>query len=348
MRRALLLCLLTAPGAALAEPPLPVHIVTAHTEPLQRDFVLAGTLQATDSYPASFRDGGRVIEVLADVGDRVAKGAELARLDPTQANGALHAAEASLDGAEAALLQASQARERAQSLLAHGTGTQADLDAATEAWLSATAARDQARAALEKARRAVEDTVLRAVEDAIVISRNAEPGQVAGAGQAAFVLAVAEGREAVFLVPDGIDLESRLGMELRLSPLDNPDQVFHATLTEVSPIVAANGTVRVKAATGPDLPAGLVIGSAVLGHADIDEEARMSLPWTALTATADGPAVWVVGEDGRVTLTPVDVAGYADHAIEINGGLAEGARVVTDGAQLLYPGREITDAEAAQ
>lgn len=351
MRRALSFCLLSLclPVLArpvLAEPPLPVHVVTAHTEPVTRDFVLAGTLQATDTYPAAFRDGGRVIEVAADVGDRVAQGAVLARLDPTQANAALRAAEAGLGGAEAALLQAGQARDRARNLLAHGTGTQADLDAATEAWLSATATRDQALAARAKAQRAVEDTVLRAVADAIVITRSAEPGQVTGAGQAAFVLAMAEGREAVFLVPDGIDLEARLGSTVSLSPIDRPDEIFHATLTEVSPIVAANGTVRVKAATGPDLPADLVIGSAVLGHAAFDEAARMSLPWTALTAGAAGPAVWVVGADGGVTLTPVDVAGYADDAVEINGGLPEGARVVTDGAQQLYPGRQVVEAGA--
>lgn len=339
---------LLLPAPAPAEEPLAVGIVTAHTEAVARDFTLTGTLEATDSYPAAFRDGGRVIEVDVQVGDHVARGAVLARLDPTQANAALHAAEASLTGAEAALLQATQARDRASGLLVRGSGTQAELDAATEAWLGATAARDQAEAALAKAQRAVDDTTLRAVGAAIVTARNAEPGQVAGAGQPAFTLALAAGREAVFLAPDGIDLQSWLGVAVALSPLDRPGQLFHATLTEVSPMVAANGTVRVKARVGGDLPEGLAIGTPVLGRVAYGESARMTLPWTALTASAAGPAVWTVGADGRVALTPVDVAGFTDDAVEINGGLAEGAQVVTAGAQLLYPGRPVRPAGDAE
>jgi RND family efflux transporter MFP subunit len=340
---ALASCLAAAP--AHAEDPLPVEVVIAHTAPVIKDFALAGTLEATDSYPASFRDGGRVIALSADVGDRVAKGTVLAQLDPTQAEGALRAAEAGLRGAEAALLQAGLARDRAQGLLSRGSGTQAELDAATETWLGAQAQRDQAAAALSKARRAVDDTTLRAVEASIVTARDAEPGQVVGAGQAVLQLAVATGREAVFLAPDGIDLESYLGETLSLSPIDQPDLSFTAVLTEVSPIVAQNGTVRVKAQVAADAPADLPIGTAVLGHANFTNGPRIVLPWTALTATASGPAVWVLDAAGDVRLTPVEVSGYADQTIEISGGLAEGAQVVAAGSQMLYPGRAVVAAQ---
>lgn len=348
MRSTVLLacCLATAP--AHAEPPLPVEIVVAHTGPVVKDFALAGTLEATDSYPASFRDGGRVIAMAADVGDRVAKGAVVAQLDPTQAEGVLRGAEAGLRGAEAALLQAGLARDRARGLLQRGSGTQAELDAATEGWLGAQAQRDQAQAALTKAQRAMDDTTLRAVEDAIVIARNAEPGQVVGAGQAVLQLAVAAGREAVFLAPDGIDLESYLGETLTLSPIDQPHITFAAVLTEVSPIVAQNGTVRVKARVGTGLPDDLPIGTAIVGHAKFSDGARIELPWTALTATADGPAVWTLDKDDTAQLTSVDVSGYGDQTVEIASGLAEGARVVAAGSQMLYPGRAVVAAEVTQ
>lgn len=345
MRFAVLLACCLAAAPAHSEPPLSVEIVTAHTGPVTKDFTLAGTLEATDSYPASFRDGGRVIAMKADVGDRVAKGAVLAQLDPTQAVGALQSAEAGLRGAEAALLQASLARDRARGLLQRGSGTQAEVDAATESWLGAQAQRDQAMAALSKAQRTMDDTVLRAVDDSIVIARNAEPGQVVGAGQAVLQLAVATGREAVFLAPDGIDLEAYLGEKLSLSPIDHPDITFTAVLSEVAPVVAQNGTVRVKARVEGDAPVGLPIGTAVIGHAKVGGGARIVLPWAALSATANGPAVWVLDQAGDVQLTPVEVSGYDDHSIEIASGLAEGARVVTAGSQMLYPGRPVVAAE---
>lgn len=342
-------CLLTSALIALlplqgsAETPLAVEILTAHVTTDRHEFTLTGTLAATDSYPAAFRSGGRVIAVAVEVGDLVAKGAVLARLDPTQAEAARRAAEAVLDGAEAALWQAGLARERAAGLLARGTGTQADLDAATEAWTSARAGRDQAAAALEKARRAVEDCTLLAVEEAIVTVRRIEPGQVVGAGQSALELAGQTGREAVFLAPDGLELEENLGLKVMLSPLDGPsDLQLDAELTEVSPIVAANGTVRLKARLDDPAGGGLAIGAPLTGRVSFDGPARITLPWTALTSSAAGPAVWTVDPATMtVTLTPVELSSYGNDSVALQSGLAEGAQVVAAGSHLLYPGRAV-------
>lgn len=341
-----LVLMLVAPLAAAAETPLPVEIVTARAAARSHEYTLIGTLAATDSYPAAFRNGGRVIEVAVAVGDRVARGALLARLDPTQAEAARRAAQATLDGAEASLWQAGLARDRAEGLLARGTGTQADLDAATETWTSARATRDQATAALEKARRAVEEGTLHAVEDAIVTTRNIEPGQVVGAGQAALVLAGQSGREAVFLAPDGVELEEHLGKPLTLTPLDDAgDLVLDATLVEVSPMVASNGTVRVKVRLDDPLAAGLPIGTPLSGRVRLEGDALITLPWTALNADAAGPAVWTVDPATMtVTLTPVALESYGDGTVALQGGLADGALVVAGGAHLLYPGRSVVAA----
>lgn len=343
-----LACAALLPLSASAETPLAVEILTAHVTTDSHDFTLTGTLAATDSYPASFRNGGRVIAVAVEVGELVAKGAVLARLDPTQAEAARRAAQAVLDGAEAALWQAGLAKERAEGLLARGTGTQADLDAATEAWTSARAGRDQAEAALEKARRAVEDCSLLAVEDAIVTARQVEPGQVVGAGQTALVLAGQTGREAVFLAPDGLQLEENLGRKVMLTPLDGPaDLQLVAELTEVSPIVAANGTVRLKARLDDPAGGGLAIGAPLTGRVPVEGPARITLPWTALTASAAGPAVWTVDPATMtVSLTPVELSSYGNDSVALQSGLAEGAQVVAAGSHLLYPGRAVVAAVA--
>lgn len=53
--------LLLAEAPVLAEVPLAVQIVTAHLASRSSDDVLAFTLEAKDSVPTSFRDGGRLV-----------------------------------------------------------------------------------------------------------------------------------------------------------------------------------------------------------------------------------------------------------------------------------------------
>ena len=114
-------------------------------------FALTGTIEAAETVPVGPRDGGRIIEMPVQVGDRVRAGDVLLRLDPTQATAALQGAQAQLASADAALKQAGQARDRAAGLAEQGAGTRAALDSATEALQAAQASRDQTAAQVSKA-----------------------------------------------------------------------------------------------------------------------------------------------------------------------------------------------------
>jgi membrane fusion protein, multidrug efflux system len=334
------------PPAAMAETPLLVEIATARSAQMSIDIRLTGTIQAEDSYAASFREGGQIVEMNVDVDDRVEAGEVLARVDPTRAAAAAAAARALVGAAEAALRQAEQARDRAVSLLESGTGTQAQLDAAAEAFLMARSSRDQAATQLIKAEQALEDTVLRAVGDAIITERFADPGEVVGAGQSVMTLASESGREAVFLAPDVAGLNSFVGQSVRLIVLEGDDASFEAALSEVSPVVAETGTVEVKVALAAEQGADLPIGTPIEAEAELVQGRAITVPWSALTAMAEGPAVWTVDPDSMaVRLTPVMVAGYADDVVQIIEGLTEGDLVVGAGSHALYPGRIVTPAE---
>lgn len=341
--RGLLLLGLVAAGPVVAQDvPLPVHVATATLQAPQRVFQLTGTIEALDQYPAGFRDGGRVISVAVDVGDVLRAGDEIARVDAARREASLQAAQAALDANRAALAQAEQARSRAKGLLERGSGTQAALDQATEAFLTARAACAQARAQLATARRAVEDTRLTADRDAIVITRSAETGQVVGAGQPIVTLASLEGREAVFLTPDDPRLKEALGSEVTIRPLGGGERTT-VPVSEVSPVVSGTGTVTAKARIPAAAAQGFTIGEPVLGELRLDDTPVISVPWTALTASAGQSAVWVLPEGtDRVRLVPVEISAFSRDLVEIRSGLAEGDRVVTEGSHLLYPGRSVT------
>lgn len=346
MRLPLPLLVLALALPARAEDALPVEILTAAASAGQADYQLAGTIEAPDVVLAGFRNGGRVLSVAVSAGDAVAAGQELARVDPTQALAARDAAVAALTGAEAALTEAQANYDRVTARLASGVATRAELDGATQALATTRASRDQARAQLSKARRAVEDCVLRAPAAAVVTDRAAEPGQVVGAGTTVVTLASDSRRQAVFYAPDSVDLDAYVGQVLDLTLIDHPDTRLTARLSEVSPVVdAATGTVRVKADIATLPPGDPLLGTPVLGHLALTLPPAIQLPWDALTATAQGPAVWTVDPATHaVALTPVSIAAYGEDTVTLSAGLTAGQQVVGAGSQLLYPGRIVSEA----
>lgn len=325
---------------------LGVELVRAEERPVQLDLQLSGSIAATDSVQMSFRQPGRVTDVRVDEGDRVAEGQELARLDSVQQDQALRVAEAGLAAAQAGLSQARQASDRAEALLARGVGTRAARDDALQDLSEAQGAVERAESTLDQARRAVQDTVLRAPEDAVVTARDMAPGQIVGAAQVVLTIATLDGLEAVFNAPDDPRLDSAMGGRVRLDTIDIDRPEMRGTVTEVSPLVdPATGTVtmrvRIDGVTGDTA----LLGAAVRGHVNIAADGGIAVPWTALMRDGDRPAVWRVDGDNRVSLVPVTIGQFANDVVYLSAGIRAGDVVVGAGSQLLYPGRQIRRAE---
>nr|WP_010391783.1 efflux RND transporter periplasmic adaptor subunit [Paracoccus sp. TRP] len=341
------LLLLAGPGWAQA--PLRVEFVQVERTELTFDAALTGTIHASDSVDIGFRLGGRVTEVLVHEGDHVIKGQALARTDPLQQEQALRVAQAAVASAEATEAQARQALGRAEAMLSRGVGTLAGRDAASQALSAASGGLEQARAALGQAKRALEDTVIYAPADAIVTARQAEPGQIAGTAQPVISLASETGREAVFQAPDTPLLRDAIGAPVTLYGIDLPDLRMTAKVSEIAPLVdPTTGSVTVRAEID-DAPANVaLLGAAVRGAVHYPAGTGIAVPWTALTAADGSPAVWLVGDDNRVSLTPVQIERFANGIIILSGGVEPGQTVVGAGSQILYPGREVADASVTE
>ena len=192
-RALLALTLCTAPVAADA--PLAVEIVTTATVADTRSQTLTGEIVARDQLNASFPQGGRISQVLVEEGDVV-------RMEAVQQQQALRAAEAGLSTAKADHAQAIEDLDRQTALLERGATTRIRRDSAQDALRIAEATLAQARSDLERAEKALSETVLLAPMAATVIKRAVEPGQVVGSAQPVLELALGEGIDAIFDVPE--------------------------------------------------------------------------------------------------------------------------------------------------
>ncbi|ARO13703.1 secretion protein HlyD [Ketogulonicigenium robustum] len=340
-----------APLAAMDEAILrSVYSVSAQTRPLPALISMTGTIGATNAVTAAFGTGGRIIQIDVGIGDVVAAGQVLAKLDPTQQTEQLRIAEASLAAANATLETVTASYQRQQALLENGNTTRAAYEEAYQSLVSATSARDNASAQLAKAQQALNDTTLLASEDAIVTARDAEVGQVVAAAQNVLELANVSGREAIFYAPDVIDLTGLQGLGVMITPIGVPDSRYQAEITEISPYVDAQvGSIRVKARlvnpAGQQLPIGdAVIGTIDAGALNIYPHQGIVVPWSSLSADVNGPAVWTIDPaDNRVTLQPVEIISYTSDQVLLQPTLPATSRIVTEGIQFLYAGQQVDD-----
>lgn len=330
---------LTAP-CAQAEEPLAVELFTTTRSAQTLTFSLTGEVVARNTLSASFPAGGRIAQLQAEEGDHVKQGAVLAQMDSVQQAQALRAAQAGLSTAKANHAQAIEDLDRQNTLLDRGATTRISRDSAEDALRITEGALTQANAELDRAQKALDDTTLTAPMDATVIARLAEPGQVVGAAQPVLELALGGKIDAVFDVPEVLTTTPHPVKDIDLALIDHPKVQFTGKVREISPLVdPAAGTVAIKI-TIPDSVPSITYGDAIRGTVTLTDAPRIALPYTAMAATADGPAVWVVDPDTMaVALRAITVDRYQTGWIILSGGLEENEVVVGRGAQLLYPGR---------
>ena len=348
---ALLAFLLFWVAPAAAEDPLAVELVEARSTAREVVQSLTGVIEADSVIASGFRVGGRISEILVEAGDVVAEGQALARIEATQQQLAVDNVRADVNAAQAELDAAQKDYIRDIELVERGSITRATLDEATRRRDIARAALDRSEAQLAQARSTLEDTVLRAPVDAVITTRDAEPGQVTNAGQTVVELAATGASNAVFLAPSVFPLEELIGRTIAVTLLDRPEAApMRARIDEVSPLVdPATGGVRIKAQVVDTLADADFLGAAVQGRLSVTQPDVMMLPSSALVAGASGPAVWQFDPGtGRVLLKPIEIGSYTPDAFTVADGIGQGALIVGAGAQMLYPGRMVRAVSTAE
>ncbi|HEX4551709.1 efflux RND transporter periplasmic adaptor subunit [Pseudomonas sp.] len=306
---------------------------------------LTGDVQARVQTELSFRVGGKIIQRMVDVGDRVSAKQVLAKLDPKDLQTNVDSAQAQVVAEQARVKQSAAAFVRQQKLLPKGYTSQSEYDSAQAALRSSQSALSAAQAQLANARDQLSYTSLIADAPGIITERQAEVGQVVQATAPIFKLARDGDRDAVFNVYESLLAERPADRSIVVSLLDNPAIKTTGTVREITPAVSAqSGTVQVKV-TLDSLPQGMQLGSVVSATAKGSGKSAVELPWSALTKNISDPAVWMVDDKGEAQLHNVTVSRYLIGKVIISDGLKDGEKVIVAGGQLLHPGMKVEIAE---
>lgn len=360
--------------AVLVKRPVEVRVARIERNVPVQVFGL-GTVEAQIVSSVGFEVGAALVELTADHGDHVAKGAVLARLYPAvqearqaRAQAGLNAANAALDRAQAAagkarvvMDQKAEIERRQQALVEqHVVSVEraeeaekdlkvalADQAVAEADWAVARAAVETARADLAYETTLLDHHRLAAPFDAVVVARHKELGTVVKAGDPVFTLADPDSVWILAHVDESRAGAIALGQPAQVRLRSMPGQGYKGRVVRIgieSDRVSEERRVWVKC---EDCPLDFHLGeqAEVLIEVAVLPEALL-VAATAVTGYDGGSGkVWAV-EDGR--LRPIEVRfGHQmlDGRLQMTSGVPDGATIVAEPASGLREGRAAKIAE---
>jgi RND family efflux transporter MFP subunit len=358
------------PGGAIE---VRTAVATANREGAsQADTVLnaSGYVTARRQATVSSKITGRVVDVLIEEGMDVKEGQVLARLDDSNIRAAFELARAQLESARrgldetrALLDEAELNLERQRQLVARNLASAAELDRARALERSLAARLQRNEADVEVAARQVdiyqrqlEDTVIRAPFDGIVVAKNAQPGEMVSPVSAGGGFT----RTGIGTIVDMGSLEIEIDVNEayinRVSPgqravatLDAyPDWKIPAHVIAIIPTAdRQRATVEVRVGFDAMDPRILPDMGVKVAFRDVNREegaavaAGVLVPAAAVRRSGERDIVFVVTE-GRVERRAVAQTGFGDRMARVTGGLSAGEIVV------LEPPADLQDGDAVK
>ncbi|OYQ37600.1 efflux transporter periplasmic adaptor subunit [Sandarakinorhabdus cyanobacteriorum] len=336
------------PPAAAAASNLPEVTVIVPGSTMMADTVVApGSIAARrDAAVGVQGEGGRVVRVLVEPGQRVAAGQVLAQIDRQVQTQEIAQLSASVRQAEAEARLAEANLARAESLVAKGFISRADIDQRTATRDGAVARVGVARAQLAAARERAERLDVRSPAAGLILARNIEAGQVVGPGNGG-LFRLAEGGMLEMRAQVAEQDLARLqpGRTAVVTPVGSSER-YQGKVWLIDPLIdPANrqGIVRIQLDYAP----GLRVGAFARARIDAGQASRPLLPQSAVLADAQGNFVMVVGKDDRVERRAIEVGTIGDNGVGIANGLNGTERVVASAGAFLKPGDKIKPVMAA-
>lgn len=272
--------------------------------------------------------GGKVAELKADQGDFVKEGAILLKLDDTmlKANYEIAAANLEFQKTEYA---------RTEQLFKDGTISASVMDAA-KLQLS------QAQNAFTLAKKALDDSVLKAPFTGTITARLVEVGAIMGPGTPAFRLIDARTVKVKTGIPEQYIQDFEKGSNVTIKFDSLPEKTFRGTISYISP--EADPQVRTFVAEITVGNSENLLKAGIMGNASIlrNYYARsIVIPLNAVVETQTGPVVYTSQGDSTAHMNNVVLGETSNGDVRIANGIKAGDKVIIRGQYDIVEGDRI-------
>jgi len=280
----------------------PFDIVVAQTLTLSQSLPVSGTLKAVSSAMVKARVVGELMDLTLREGDRVKQGQVLARIDPTEYMARQRQAQRQVDAATAQVEVAQKQFDNNQALVDQGFISKTALDTSLSNLNGAKANQLAAVAALDVARKSVDDTVLKAPLSGLIAQRLAQPGERMALDARILEIVDLNQLEIEAAIPASDAAAVRIGQSASLT-LENSPAIVKARVLRINPSVQAGsrsvliylGVNHQIESRQPELRQGLF----VQGQLATTEMSALAVPVTSVRTDKPQPYVqWI--DNGQV------------------------------------------------
>jgi membrane fusion protein (multidrug efflux system) len=234
--------------------------------------------------------------------------------------------------AQAELAVAKRNYQRTKRLSKDNVASEARLDEDRTRQSLARSVATGAEARLGLARRALEDSTVRAPFSGLIARRHVSVGEYLSIGSALFDLVALDPIEVEFTLAEIDSSKVAIGHPVKIRIAPYPDETFLATVSMISPTIdPRTRTLRVKAElANPDGR----IRPGLFAHIDLGVSERQGVivvPDDAIVQRADGAVIFRLNDSGRVERVLVETGVNLEGWVEISSGLSPGDVVVVRG-----------------
>ncbi|MHB1123308.1 MAG: efflux RND transporter periplasmic adaptor subunit [Ramlibacter sp.] len=302
--------------------------VRAEQRQLTQGLPISGSLKAVNSALVKARAAGELQGLAVREGDRVRAGQVIARIESTEYAARVRQAQEQAGAAKAQIEIAQRQWNNNKALVDQGFISRTALDTSLNNLNAAQANHQAALAAVEVARKSLDDTVVRAPIAGFVAQRLAQPGERVGI-EARIVEIVDLSRlelEATLSAADSLAV--RVGQEAQLQVEGKPEPV-RARVARINPS-AQPGSRSVLAYLAIEAPAGLRQGLFAQGTLHTGVVRAVAVPLSAVRTDKPAPYVQVVENDQVLhrTVHPGARGAVGAETMVAVTGLNEGALVL--------------------
>ena len=338
----------------------PTDIVVAQTQTLTQGLPVSGTLKAVNSAMVKARVVGELMDFTLREGDRVQQGQVVARIDPTEYLARQRQAQRQVDAAMAQVEVAQKQFDNNKALVDQGFISKTALDTSLSNLSGAKASHLAAVAALDVARKSVDDTTLKAPLTGLIAQRLAQPGERVGLDARIVEIVDLSQLEIEAAIPPADAAAVRIGQSARLT-LEGSSAIVQARVLRINPSAQAGSRsvliylgvknsadshqpdIRQPNSRQPDLRQGLFV-QGLLSTTDIS---ALAVPVTSVRTDKPQPYVqWIDNGQVRHMTVALGARGQVgeQHWVAVTGvgaTLAQGAQILSASSGAVREGTRV-------